>query len=357
VVVGWLIDGGEGSASEQEVADKLGKAQRQHLDAVDPCCDTQQQVGDHCGEHLQPDCVVVLTKELADVEMLFDPAEQQFDLPAGFVERGDLDRGAGEIVGEKHDDASVVPPELDAAKWDRQSCMALADELDLMVGDDLEAVAAALAVGALLCGAKGHVHLLPCNEESLAIIDLPPPAEVTIAFVEDVSCTCLDRGLLTNLDVVDVGRSDLDAGWDVADRIVDDVQLHAANAAVPLRPLADFAERDRARIDQPHHLRSLAPDLPIGHVGQHRKGLRKNRDWTAGVGVRQRRAGEFARTQMIMVLTIRIEGRLQRPKAFNAGQLRVNQCDQMIPALEALVIGIAIVPIHNLLKLPSIDRF
>jgi len=39
--------------------------------------------------------------ELADIEMLLDPAEQQFDLPASFLERSDFNRGAVEIVGDE----------------------------------------------------------------------------------------------------------------------------------------------------------------------------------------------------------------------------------------------------------------
>jgi len=43
----------------------------------------QQHIGDHGGEDLQADGVFVPAEELADAQIAADPAEQQFDLPAG----------------------------------------------------------------------------------------------------------------------------------------------------------------------------------------------------------------------------------------------------------------------------------
>ena len=40
-----------------------------------------QGVGDHRGQQLQSDGIVVVAEELADLEMLLDPAEEQLDIP------------------------------------------------------------------------------------------------------------------------------------------------------------------------------------------------------------------------------------------------------------------------------------
>src|SRR5438132_10305685 len=60
---------------------------------------------------------------------------------------------------------------------------------------------------------------------------------------------------------------------------------------------------------------------------------------------------------MIMVLWIGVKARLEGAQALDAGQLRVHQCDQMIPTLERFVVGIPVVLVHNLLKCPAVDRF
>src|SRR5207302_5409379 len=124
---------GEGSTREQELADELGEPKRKHRDAVEPGCDAEQQVGDHCCQDLQTDRVVVGAEKLANVEMLLDPTEQQFDLPAALVEGGDLDRRAGEIVCHERDHSSLLAPDLDPPQGDGQLRVTLAGEDDLIV--------------------------------------------------------------------------------------------------------------------------------------------------------------------------------------------------------------------------------
>src|SRR6266850_6048475 len=65
-----LVDFGDRSAREQELADEFCEAERRHLCAIGARCDAQQQIGDHRGEDLQTDRVVVGAEELADIEML-----------------------------------------------------------------------------------------------------------------------------------------------------------------------------------------------------------------------------------------------------------------------------------------------
>src|ERR1700690_1576854 len=108
-----FIDGGDWSTREQELADEFGQPERKHRYAVCPRGNAQQQIGNHGSQNLQSDRVVVGAEELANVEMLLDPAEQQFDLPAAFVEGCDLDGRAGKIVGEKCNHAAGLAPELD----------------------------------------------------------------------------------------------------------------------------------------------------------------------------------------------------------------------------------------------------
>ena len=46
--------------------------------------------------------VLAVADETFDAQMLLDPLEEQFDLPAAFVERGDSQCGQGGIVGQEH---------------------------------------------------------------------------------------------------------------------------------------------------------------------------------------------------------------------------------------------------------------
>src|SRR6267154_3541929 len=60
---------------------------------------------------------------------------------------------------------------------------------------------------------------------------------------------------------------------------------------------------------------------------------------------------------MIMLMGIGIKGHFDPAQARDAAQLGADQRHQMIPAFERLVVGIALVPLHNSPKLPSIERF
>src|SRR6201987_1319787 len=60
---------------------------------------------------------------------------------------------------------------------------------------------------------------------------------------------------------------------------------------------------------------------------------------------------------MIVVLRVGVEARHHGTQTIVTAQLRIDQRDQMIPALETLVVGISVHTIHSSLKLPPIDRF
>jgi hypothetical protein len=103
-VYGWgLIDCGDVSAVEDALSDEIGESEDWDGDTMCSGCDAQEGIGDHRGEELEADGIVVVCEELTDFEMLFDPAEQEFDLPASFVERGDVVGGTLHVVGEKDD--------------------------------------------------------------------------------------------------------------------------------------------------------------------------------------------------------------------------------------------------------------
>ena len=109
--------------------------------------------------------------------------------------------------------------------------------------------------------------------------------------------------------------------------------------------------------DQLDHRRALLPRLPVGGRRQPHEALGKNRGRTARVRIRQGGTGELARAQMTMMVAVGVEADLQRAQAVDPGQLRIDERNQMIPTLECLVVGVAPVPIHNLLKRPPINRF
>src|SRR5215467_3971776 len=319
--------------------------------------DAQQEISDHGGEDLQPDGIFVLAKEFADAQMLLDPTEQEFDLPAAFVEGSDLDGGASQVIGDERDRPTLVAPQPNAPQRNRQPSIAFARELDLGIVDDGEAIANDRVARAPVGGAQAHVHFGAGDEESPVIVDLPPPAEVTIAFVEHVSRAADDRRAAADFDIIDIGRRNLNATRNIGVWIIDHMQLQAADASVPLRPLAQLAQRDWTGVDQLYHGDALAPTCPIGIPCQHPEQLGERLSRTSRVRVRYRCARDLPDAQMIMRLRVDVEGEFEPAQTVDTTQLRENQRHQMIPALEGLVVGVCAMSVHSSLEPAPINRF
>jgi hypothetical protein len=63
--------------------------------------DAQQQEGDQRNIDLDAHGVFTAAQEAADLEILLEPLEQQLDVPALFVELGDVGGGALEVIGQQ----------------------------------------------------------------------------------------------------------------------------------------------------------------------------------------------------------------------------------------------------------------
>jgi len=126
---------------------------------------------------------------------------------------------------------------------------------------------------------------------------------------------------------------------------------------IPFRPSTQLAKRNRACVNQLHHRGALAPCLPIGRCRKHREGFGKYLRRPPRARIRQCRASDLARTQMVMLMCVGVEGRFQPPQTVDVAQLREDQRHQMIPALKALVVGVPVVTVHNGRKPPPINRF
>ena len=64
--------------------------------------DGHQHVGGHGDPYLALDGILGSAEETLDAQVLLDPLEEQFYLPAAAVELGDRERGQRKIVGQEH---------------------------------------------------------------------------------------------------------------------------------------------------------------------------------------------------------------------------------------------------------------
>ena len=149
-----------------------------------------------------------------DAQMLLEPFEEQFDLPAAPIEVGDGQRRHGEVVGQ---------------------------EDQHLAGDGIAIADAAQRVGIIVLGSRaghhdglverqagGFVHgpgvtpgtteVLPGagDEESPALMQPMPPGEVEVAAIHDVERASFPDQLVEDVDVMNTACRDNDDGGKVA---------------------------------------------------------------------------------------------------------------------------------------------
>ncbi len=146
--------------------------------------------------------------------MLFDPFEEQFDLPAAMIELGDGQRRHGEVVGQEDERfAGLGIPKADAPQ---------------RVGIILPGVKASGQNGLVKLQTGGFVHGTGVatgaaevfsgagDEESAALMETMKSGEVQIAAIHDVEGTGHPDQLIKDVHVVNTGWSDNDDGGKVA---------------------------------------------------------------------------------------------------------------------------------------------
>lgn len=126
--------------------------------------------------------VLRCSDEASQLEVLLDPLEEEFDLPAGLIEVGDglcgqvIDIGQ-ELVEPSGLGASVADQ---AKRLERPLRPLFPDELDLAVESQ---VGVADRIFAKRLGQ--HVAPCPCDEKDAAVGQILAPAIVAVAFVKD----------------------------------------------------------------------------------------------------------------------------------------------------------------------------
>jgi hypothetical protein len=81
------VDLGEWLSREETTGDQVCEADSGQGDAAVAGGDAEQEVGDHRGDHLETNGIFRAAEKLPQLEMLFDPAEEELDLPADFIKR------------------------------------------------------------------------------------------------------------------------------------------------------------------------------------------------------------------------------------------------------------------------------
>jgi len=149
-----------------------------------------------------------------DTQMLLDPFEEQFDLPAAPIQLSDGQSRHGEVVGQEDEGfAGLGIAIADASQRVGIIVLSLpAGHHDGLV----ETQSGKFVHGPGVTAGAAKVLFGAGDEESAALMNPMPPGEVQVSAIHDVKRASLPDELVEDVDIVDTARGDNDDGGKVA---------------------------------------------------------------------------------------------------------------------------------------------
>ena len=203
----------------------------------------EQQIGDQGGDDLEADGLGVFGQEALDLEVLLDPFEEEFDLPAPFVEIGDLFGGALEIICDEGDfTAFVFIENLDPAQGLFVFASWLSGQGYDLIGHDQR-----VGIELRLVHIIGQIGLWPGDEEGLSSLDIGPEFGLIVSPVKDIGSAGDERQALAQPAVMEPRRGDLKPGRGLAIGIEQQMQLDGAVVGAKAQGLVGLGKQRQCR--------------------------------------------------------------------------------------------------------------
>jgi len=259
----------------------------------------------HVGGDGAPDLclhrVLAVADKSLDTQMLLDPFEKQFDLPALFVQRGDSQRGQRSIVGQKHQRlADFRIFETDAPQLLRIAFRGVETvQRDELVANDSRASIDFHRIHPV----RVHASLRTSHEERAHLVECGQPGEVEAAPIHHIERPRFDGQGIQHVDIAHLAVGDVDERRNVAAQVQQSMHFDRRfgrtkrcpwkkrQAQVDGRGIQSVdrvGEVDAetlvaiqfARTPDKHH-RQVFPDMPVASfVGV---GQRRSFDWMAKI--------------------------------------------------------------------------
>ncbi len=178
---------------------------------------SHEQVNGDGDPHLDTHGVLRSAVEGLDSQMLFDPFEEEFDVPTATVKLGDLQRRFGEIVGEKH----IPLFGFRIAETDSAQHLGIVSPRIKAAQDDslVAAQSRALVDRTRRATYAFHVFFGSGDEEGSLRVQSVKTTKVEISPIENVERSCLVAELIEDVDIVNFASRDNDYCGKVASQV------------------------------------------------------------------------------------------------------------------------------------------
>ena len=332
----------------QICTDHPGEGEWARNDPVGVVGQAQQQKCDQRNRNLNANGVLGGSEKMADFQDLLDPSEEQLDRPATFVQISDVSRAGGQIIGKDAQRLAGLDNNPNFADEGRHRVVARSRETLWKISGPIADDRASRWHRPIFDHRERRIGLELRDNATAGLMQPRPPAVVVVTEVENVGRSRLDRHLLGDRDVIDVGRSHHEIKRLVGIRIVDDVRLGAANSCRKRRPIAAQTAQLHARgIDQTDAIANFATISTLQLRHQRRQQAGKHFEGTRSISRRERRLRNGAASEMIKLARVASQVRFDLAQAARTAQLPIQHRDQMGSGLEAPRIGIGMVLFHK----------
>ena len=184
----------------------------------------------NCDGHpdLRPHGVLRCPIERLDPQVLFDPAEEQFDLPAKLVELGDRQGGLKKVVRQEGQPAVVLPIiEADPTKmFGIVAFRSWSGQDDRLVRDQVHG----FIDGPRGAPARLEIRLAPDDEKHSVLMKGVEPEEVQISPIQDIEGSGLEREIVEDPDIVRSSFCHMDKRGDRSSQVEERMEFDGALA-------------------------------------------------------------------------------------------------------------------------------
>ena len=311
---------------------------------------SNRDVGRNRDPYLRLDGVFCVAIERFDSKMLFDPLEEQLDLPSLLVEGANRDGRQGKVVGEKHELlVGLCIDESDASEcFGVSSSRQYASQPDMMIADQSSADVDGKGLNQFAL----HVGFGPGHKESPVGVQVVEPSKVEVGFVHDVKRASLDVALLAeqveNFDIVHLAVADVNKTRNRAPQIYQRMKLDGGLGCSKWRPVeqtqTQVYRRRVQRINSRTHQRiqfgvgrfvgvkrTRRTYQVMGQIGKHFPGSD-----SVCVGQSVARDRLAAQPHMVKMFALRSQIDLDIAQRFACRQLRKGKRQELIQAAEVL---------------------
>lgn len=312
-----------------------------------------QNVSRHGAPDLRLDGVLAVAQELLDSQVLLDPFEEQFDLPAIFVQGCNRQWRQHKVVGQKDKSLAsfrVFESYASQVFWVMLRGVKPVEQYRLIANKSRRSVD---WFG--INSSSVHVDFGSSDKESARLMHRVKSGEIQVASIHHVERSSFDWHEVQNIDFVHLSVADVDKRWDCAAQVQQRVQLDSALRFAKRSPVEQSQTKiDRRRVQRVDRVLQIQSDqIRIAvklacPTNQQRGNVGPNAPVARLVGIGQRRAmNAVTHPHRIKFARIGAERHFDVAQALAPSQLRKCHDSKLLCASHTPNAGVAAVAIDD----------